>query len=86
MGLNSYQRRYGAVVNINSIPPNRENSMNGRYPLAATYRILYDTENKARVMVEGPDAKEVKKLAFWASAQQYLDSVCFAFSKRWDYI
>lgn len=49
MGLNSYRRRYGSLVNINGIPPNRENILNDSYPISVTYHIVYDKRDKARI-------------------------------------
>lgn len=49
IGLNSYEKRYGAVLNINRVAPNRENIINHKYPLAATYHIVYDKNNDAKV-------------------------------------
>lgn len=52
MGFNSYRRRYGSLLNINGFAPNRENIINGTYPLVATYHIVYDRRNR--------DKKELK--------------------------
>lgn len=50
MGLGAYRERYGKLLDINGAAPSRENIVNGRYPLAATYYIVYDEKN--RTMVE----------------------------------
>ena len=45
MGLNSYQRRYGAVINVENEAPNRESILDGDYPLSAAYHIVYDEKH-----------------------------------------
>lgn len=37
MGLNSYQEKFGDIIAVEGIVPTRENIINGRYGLAATY-------------------------------------------------
>ena len=49
MALNSYRRRYGSLVNINGVPPNRENILNGSYPLSVTYHLIYDQRQHKRL-------------------------------------
>ncbi|MCK5681684.1 substrate-binding domain-containing protein, partial [bacterium] len=49
MGLNSHQKRYGTKLKIDAIAPTRKNILNDTYPITATYYIIYDKHNKARV-------------------------------------
>ncbi len=49
MGYNSFQRRYGSILNINNFAPNRENIINGSYPLTATYHIVFDKRYQERL-------------------------------------
>lgn len=49
MALSSFRRRYGSMVNINGIPPNRETIKEGLYPLSVTYHIIYDKRNAERL-------------------------------------
>lgn len=49
MGLGAYRERYGHLVYIDNVAPSRENIVNGSYPLAATYYIIYNTQNNAVV-------------------------------------
>ncbi|MCB2183616.1 MAG: substrate-binding domain-containing protein [Desulfobulbaceae bacterium] len=49
MGLSAYRERYGKILKINNAAPTRENFINGSYPLAATYYIIYD-ENKKSIV------------------------------------
>ncbi len=48
MGFNSYRRRYGSMLNINGFAPNRENIINGTYPLVAHYNIIYDKRDREK--------------------------------------
>ncbi len=49
MGLSAYRERYGKLIQINNAAPTTENIINGSYPIAATYYIIYDIKNKAKV-------------------------------------
>jgi phosphate transport system substrate-binding protein len=47
MGFNSYQEKFGPIMAIDGVVPNRENILNGGYKLAATYYLtLHGGENK----------------------------------------
>lgn len=47
MGFNSYQEKFGTILAIDGVVPNRENILNGSYKLAATYYLtMAGGENK----------------------------------------
>lgn len=48
MGLNSYQEKYGTILEIDGVAPTRENILSGSYGLAATYYLtLSGKDNQA---------------------------------------
>jgi phosphate transport system substrate-binding protein len=48
MGFNSYQKKYGSILDIDGVSPTRENILSGKYGLAATYYLtLAGTNNKS---------------------------------------
>ncbi len=46
MGMNSYKQEYGRVMAIDGVSSEVANVVDGKYPLAVTYHIIYD-KNKA---------------------------------------
>ena len=54
MGLNSFQEQYGTVLSIDNIKPDSDNVKSNKYPLAATYHIIYDSKNAkaAQIMLD----------------------------------
>lgn len=47
MGFNSYQEKFGTILAVDGVMPNRENILNGAYKLAATYYLtMSGKENK----------------------------------------
>lgn len=42
MPLNSYEEKFGDILKINGVSPNKENILNGKYSLSATYYLTYD--------------------------------------------
>ena len=47
MAFNSYQEKYGDILAVDGVQPTRENIMNGKYRLAATYYLtVVEGENK----------------------------------------
>jgi len=47
MAFNSYQEKYGDILAVDGVSPTRENIMNGKYKLAATYYLtVVGGENK----------------------------------------
>lgn len=49
MALNSYIEKFGDILEINGINPVRENILNGKYSLSATYYLTID-ENKSKAV------------------------------------
>ncbi len=42
MPLNSYEEKFGDILKINGVSPDKENILNGKYSLSATYYLTYD--------------------------------------------
>lgn len=42
MGLNSYEPAFGTIVSVNGVAPEKEFIVQGAYPLAVTYHVVYD--------------------------------------------
>lgn len=49
MGFNSYQEKFGSILAIDGVVPNRENILNGAYKLAATYYLTLPAEENKDV-------------------------------------
>lgn len=49
MGFNSYQKKYGNILEINGVVPTRENILDDTYGLTATYYITMREENNESV-------------------------------------
>ena len=49
MGLASYRERYGSLMQVNNIAPNRENILNDSYPLTVTYYVIYDERKQDEI-------------------------------------
>jgi len=48
-GYGNYRKAFGNIVNINGIEPSRENILNGSYPIAARYYLVYDRTRISRI-------------------------------------
>lgn len=48
-GYGAYNKKFGKILKINGIAPSRENILNGTYPLAARYYIVYDRTNSDKI-------------------------------------
>jgi phosphate transport system substrate-binding protein len=49
MAFNSYQEKYGDILAVDGMQPTRENIMNGKYKLAATYYLTIDEGENEQV-------------------------------------
>ncbi len=49
MALNSHRDRYGKIASINGVKPDRSSILNGSYPLATTYYLVYHGENETKL-------------------------------------
>ncbi len=48
-GHGNYHKAFGNIVNIGGVEPSRENILNGSYPTAARYYLVYDQTNTAKI-------------------------------------
>jgi phosphate transport system substrate-binding protein len=42
MGLNSYKESYGTLLSVDGVVPNKDHILDGSYPIAATYYLIWD--------------------------------------------
>ena len=49
MAFRSYKESYGNVVNVGDASPSKENIIAGKYPLVATYHLVYNTSKQETV-------------------------------------
>jgi phosphate transport system substrate-binding protein len=49
LNYNTYQEKYGVIMQVNGIAPTDENILNGTYPLTATYFLTIDDRNNQAV-------------------------------------
>jgi phosphate transport system substrate-binding protein len=49
IAIKSYKPRYGQILNINNITPNKENIKSGKYPICVTYSIIFDKKNESEM-------------------------------------
>jgi phosphate transport system substrate-binding protein len=49
MGYNSYREKYGMILSIDDVAPTRENILNGKYTLSASYYLTVDDKEREGV-------------------------------------
>lgn len=63
MGLNSYQSDHGTLLTIDGVSADRSTILDGSYPLAVTYNLVYPTADAERLkpwldLVSSPDGQQ----------------------------
>ena len=75
MGLTSYRERYGSLIHVNDIVPNRENITNDSYPLSVTYYVIYDERKQEEISsffsyLESPEGQNITNRNFISRPQK----------------